>query len=180
VYVHGTAHVAATMAVPTEAGGEEVIELHDMVPPAVMPMPKSSTRAIPRYSDRAIDADVWTKAWLVLDVSETGAVARVKLVRDPGYELGAIAIAAAFALQFEPARDRTKQPVRAWMLWAFEWPPRTWMAGHDAPLVRLPSEVDAVPCRGTGPTRTLYRDCTPPDLGRAVTQPWIDRPAAKR
>ena len=173
VYVHGTAHVAGTMAVSTKEGGQEVIELHDMIPPAAMPVPKSSTRAIPQYSRKAIDADVWTRAWLVLDVAETGAVTRVKLVDDPGYDLGPIAVRAAFALQFEPARDRSNHPVRAWMMWAYEWPSYSWMRDLDASLVRLPTEVDSIPCRGSGPTHTVYRDCTPPDMVKAVARPWI-------
>ncbi len=174
VYVHATAHVSATLSTATRVDGNEVIELHDMMPPAVMPIPKSSTRTIPPYSDKAIDADAWTRAWLVLEVSEAGTVTRLKLIDDPGYDLRDTAIRAAFALRFEPARDRSRQPVRAWMLWTYEWPSRRWMREHDAPSVRLPSDVEAVPCRGSGPTHTTYRDCRMPDMSNAVTQPWIE------
>ena len=141
-------------------------------------MSDARTPATPLARD--IDAGVWTKAWLLLDVSAAGTVTRLKVLDDPGYDLTPTAIRAAFALTFDPARDRAGRPTSAWMLWSFEWPSYDWIREHDLPTTRLTSDVGTVPCRGSGPTRTVYRDCSTPDIAKATTQPWIEPASSKR
>src|SRR5262249_23166122 len=81
-----------------DTSSSEVIVIHDPPPPPVPPQPKHPRRVLP-YSDDAIEHDVWTRAWLLLDVSETGKVTRVKFLHRPGSNLDQIALDLAFATE---------------------------------------------------------------------------------
>jgi hypothetical protein len=168
--------------------GNEVIVIEEKLAPPVPPKPARPSIKAPAYSDRAILSDAWTKAWLLLDVSETGKVTRVKWLKRPGYDLEKIAMKEVFGLTFEPARDRTGKPMRAWVVWDIEWPSHHWMiqfvgiATRKMPMVGFPPRPQShyVPCRGSGPMllgslHPTYKDCSQPDLKKAVTEPWIDR-----
>jgi hypothetical protein len=176
VYVDHTAHVSGQMA----EGDGDVVEIHETIPPAVMPKPKPSYAIIPDYSDKAMDDDVWLRAWLVLDISDQGTVTRLKLVNAPGHELDAIAVSEGFKLKFEPARDRANQAIRALIVWSFEWPSYWWMLGNHYRIDRFPVQANGVACRKSGPPSDHYRDCSKPDLARAVVQPWTERPTQRR
>lgn len=173
VYVRAVARVSGLLGVSTTVDGHEAVELYDVMPPPVKPRLLSAPNAIPAYSQQAIDTDAWAKAWLLLDVSATGTVTRVKLLTDPGHDLTAIAIRAAFDLRFAPARDLAGHPVPDLMLWSFEWPSYGWLSHHDLDHVRLPPEVASVPCLGSAPARSVYRNCAAPDMASALSRPWI-------
>lgn len=168
--------------------GNEVIVIEEKLAPPVPPKPAKPSVKAPAYSDRAILSDAWTKAWLLLDVSETGKVTRVKWLKRPGYDLEKIAMKEVFGLTFEPARDRTGKPMRAWVVWDIEWPSHQWMiqfvgiATRKMPMVGFPPVPKShyVPCAGSGPMNLsslhpTYKDCSKPDLKKAVSEPWIDR-----
>ncbi|HEU0032472.1 MAG TPA: carboxypeptidase-like regulatory domain-containing protein [Kofleriaceae bacterium] len=178
VFVHGDVRIAGHALVPATGADSEVVEIHEALPPAVLPKPKSNPATIPEYSDAAIDRDAWTRAWLMLDISETGKVTRVKLVRQPGYELDAIAVREAFKLEFEPARDRANRPTRALMLWTFEWPSYWWLMRQHAGMKRLPAAVAGVDCRESETKRAhdVRRDCSHPDMTKVISRPWLRRP----
>jgi len=182
VFVRGHAKIIGPSILASEGDGE-IIEIHEVIPPVVMPRPLSSPRAIPGYSDEAIDHNTWTRAWLMLDVDETGSVRQLKLLQRPDFGLDANAIRKGFELRFEPALDRAKQPTSAMVVWVFEWPAYYWLLeklGHgDNAMSRMPLDARAVPCRGTGPTHSTYRDCSRPELGKAMSQPWVERPKQK-
>jgi hypothetical protein len=176
VYVEGKVKIGGQAAVAVKEGEAEAIEIREALPPAVQPKALTSPTRVLEYSDLAQDKNTWTRAWLMLDLSETGKVKRVKLLNKPGFDLDQIAIREAFKLKFEPALDRSKRAIPAMVLWTFEWPAYWWLLDHKRAVNRLPPEVEEVPCRGTGPTRARYRDCSKPDISRAVTEPWIDKP----
>src|SRR4029078_4449067 len=55
VFVHGKARITGQTIGPTEGGGEaEIVEIHEVIPPAVMPKPLVDPLVIPSYSDEAI------------------------------------------------------------------------------------------------------------------------------
>jgi hypothetical protein len=173
VYVSGAARISGQATVPSDQGAPgEVVEIHEVIRPAVMPKPLSRVDRILEYTDAAIDRDVWTRAWLLLEITETGTVARLKLINRPGYDLDAIAIREGLKLRFEPARDRAGRPTRTLLLWTFEWPSYWFMQRTHQMPTRLPEFT--VDCRGTKPMRATYRDCTPPDLGHAMALPWVE------
>ena len=174
VFVNRDARIGARTATPTKIGDEEVIEVREAVPPAVMPKARA-TAVVPPYSEAAIDHNVWGRTWLLLDVDARGAVTRIKSLVPAGHDLDRNAWREAFALDFEPARDRAGRPTRALMLWSYEWPSYWWMTEHTYPLSRLPSTIAKVPCRGTGPSSGFYRDCRQADMARVFTAPWIER-----
>src|SRR5512138_1205894 len=68
-------------------GKGETIEIHDPLPPPVLPKAKKDARILPKYSDDAVLSDAWEKAWLLLDVDTTGSVTRVKMLKRPGHDL---------------------------------------------------------------------------------------------
>lgn len=169
----------------------EVIVIRDMVPPKVPPKPVSfSERKAPPYSDAAILQDAWTRAWMVIDISPTGEVMRLKFLKRPGYDLDAIAISEAFRLRFEPARDDSGAAIETWLVWGIEWPANTYLIARGLPRTTMPPMVGlpahpssgGVPCRGSGPWRMSsklwvgYRDCSMPDLSRMSSERWIARP----
>ena len=150
----------------------EVIEVHGTRPPPPKPV---GHLVMPRYSDRAIASDVWTRAWLLLDIDETGVVRRAKFLHHPGYDLDALALEHVFATRFTSGSPTI-------MLWTLEWPSYGWLrATNSGFALRLPEAVTHKPCRGTAPlnldsVHPTLRDCTPPDFSRFATEPWIERP----
>jgi hypothetical protein len=177
---------------PPVRGKPEVIILEEPPPPVVKPKVKRYHRKLPPYSDRAILSDVWTRAWMLIEVDERGVVTRLKTLRKPGADLDDIAIREAFALRFEPALDAYGKPMRVWIVWGFEWPANSWVVNLTGVSTAMPEDVGFpprpawlnIPCRGDGPMRLGsvvykgYRDCSKPDTSRLDELPWIKRPAA--
>jgi hypothetical protein len=165
-----------------ELRGNEVIVVHGKIPaPPVLPKPKNYvvTKA-PPYSERAIMSDAWTSAFMLLDVTETGEVARVKFLNKPGFDLEPIAIKESFKLRFEPARDASGKPIETWLVWKIEWPGSWWLVDMEIPGTMMPSEnmMSHVPCAGSGPwhmgsIHPIYRDCRKPDMKNVDRAPWI-------
>jgi hypothetical protein len=151
----------------------DVIAIRETVPPQTLPKPLSDPLVIPPFSEAAIEENAWVRAWLLLDIDVTGAVKRLKLINAPGLDLDQIAVRAGFALRFEPARDGANRPMRSLLLWSFEWPSYWWLMERRRGTRRLPPAVAKVPCRGSGPTRSVYRDCSGPDIGGIVFRPWM-------
>lgn len=177
VYVRRRARIGGQLSIPRPTASGEVIEMYDTIPPTVMPALRGDPRAIPPYSERAKDKDAWTRAWLMLDIDEHGAVTRVKLMQRPGLDLDEIAIREAFALRFEPARDLADRPVSTLALWTFEWPAYWWLIERgNRSTHRLPEGIEQMPCRGDGGVRRYHRDCTPVDLERGMAERWIAKP----
>jgi hypothetical protein len=171
VFITGEGRVTGTTAASTS---NDVIELHDIVPPAVAARAKKTAGYIPAYSDAAEDADTWTRAWLMLHVDAQGKVTHVKLLEKAGFDLDEIAVREAFALQFEPARDANKRPVRSLVVWTFEWPAYWWMRRPgERSLTRLPPEVADVPCRRADKPKKWDRDCRGADMKAAASRPWV-------
>jgi hypothetical protein len=142
-----------------------------------MPRLLSNPLAIPGYSDAAIDHNTWMRAWLMLEIDDSGSVRRLKQLARPGFDLDSIAIREAFKLRFKPALDRAGKPTGALVIWVFDWPPYYWMREHrNQSVARMPPDARRVPCRGTGGTHSTYRDCSLPDLSKGMSQPWVDRP----
>lgn len=179
VFVRRQARIIGQNGVSTVEGGEEVLLIEETVPPKVMPQNLRSVRQVLPYSDEAREANVWLKAWLILEVDERGAVQRAKLIHRPGYGLDELALAAAFRERFSPAQDHQGRAVSTMMLWSYEWPAYWWMSEHARKLDELPGEVAEVGCR-TEPQSTHLRDCTPPDLGRGYFLPWQEPPRVAR
>jgi len=191
-----TGHVAVAPDRPATLDGlvnnraGEVIVIEEHRAPAVPPKPKNfSERRAPPYSDAAVLQDAWTRAWLMLDVSPAGEVARFKFLKQPGYDLEKIAAAEAWKLRFSPARDDHGRAVETWVVWKIEWPSVGWLTAHGLARTTMPptvgfpprSSADKVPCLGSGPLSLssvypVYRDCSTPDLSRAPYVPWIARP----
>jgi hypothetical protein len=177
--------------------GSEIIDVFDAPRPIKYAKPKSDPLAIPKYSDKASMNDSWSKAWLLLDVDERGAVMRIKFLKRPGNDLDDIAIRHAFNLKFDAARNKYGYPVKSYVVWPLEWPSREWLAEHQLLANRLPNFADFVQT-DAGPRFTSYppcadgpwrfsdatpshatRDCSVPDLSKAnAGEPWILRDAS--
>ena len=170
VYVDGAARIAGQTR---EQGTGDVIEIHEQLPPAVPARSLAKQDLILDYSDAAIDRDAWARAWLLLAIDARGEVTAVKLLDDPGADLGPIAVRGALALRFEPARDRAGRAVRSMLLWSFEWPPYWWMIENHLSLNRLPPKVRQLPCLDTYTPDERHRDCSRPTLAAVLTQAWI-------
>jgi protocatechuate 3,4-dioxygenase beta subunit len=170
VFIEGVGRIVGM----TSSEGE-VIEIREIVPPAVPAKPRRSPALIPPYSDAAIDADRWAKAWLMLHVNEHGRVTHAKLLNSPGLELDAIALRQAFDLEFEPARDRPQRPMRSLIVWSFEWPPYWWMRKGKHLLTRVPDSAAKVSCRRADRPSRWDRDCSRPDIKASLTRPWLAR-----
>ena len=176
----------------------EVIEIHDSPPPlpsqlSVKPKPLTDPDILAPYSDEAIERDVWTRAWLLLDIDSAGNVTRVKFLKRPGAGLDSIAMERAFATRFTPARDLANHASRAYVVWKIEWPSWQWMIDRVGVVTRMPRlglwahllrgavTPRAVPCRGSGPlnldsVHPVYRDCSVPDPKRLdPRERWIAR-----
>lgn len=123
----------------------EIIRIIDQKPPTVPPkLPRGKPRVTPPYSDEAVLRDAWAKAWLLLDIDETGQVRRVKLVKRPGFGLDEIAVKEAMKLRFDPALDEHRKPMRTQIFWAMEWPSHGWLSAHNGTATRMPAESYAV------------------------------------
>jgi hypothetical protein len=167
-----------------EVAEGEVIRIIDEKPPTVPPrLPEDTPRVTPPYSEEAVVRDAWAKAWLLLDIDETGQVLRVKLVKRPGFGLDEIAVKEAMKLRFRPALDEHGKPMRTKMFWAMEWPSHGWLVEHNGTATRMPVEaysldplmrgfgglsglkappteasaLHRVRCAGTGPLNLDYR-----------------------
>lgn len=174
------------------AGGGEVIVIDERpARPAVFPKPKNySSTKTPPYSDRAIESDAWTRAWLLLEIDRSGAVTRFKFINRPGYDLEGIAAHEVFKLRFTPARDAAGRKVRSWVIWLIEWPSHGWLNARMGITTRMPpivgfpprSMASAVRCKGSGPLSMdsiypVYRDCSRPDLKKSFdAEPWYMSP----
>ena len=164
----------------------EVIEIHDIPRkrPPIMPALPHRLQLIPTYSDAIIERDTWVKAWLLLDIDETGGVARAKFLNRPGHDLDQIAIDHALALKFSPAYDGLGHPMRTLIIFPLEWPSYWWMAATQGGFaLRMPEArvIAHIPCRDSGPMHMgsihpVYRDCTKPDLSHLETEPWFSIP----
>lgn len=163
VYVDGDLTIAGGTATSHQEQRSELIEIYEVMPPAVPAEPLSDTM-MTDYSADAIEHDVWRRAWLLLDVDAKGFVRRLKVLDRPGYGLDSIAVSEAFKLQFNPARDASDRPVSSLVVWFFEWPSYSWWKGTRER--RIP------PCRGGGPS-SVYRDCGAPTLANVLTKPWL-------
>jgi hypothetical protein len=165
---------------PTTVRGETII-MEGHAPPTVLPKPrKHYERIAPLYSDYAIEHDTWAKAWLLLDVDESGKVARMKMLKHPGADLDIYAIDRAFGMAFDPALDANGHAMRTQIVVPIEWPSYWWMITFSGVATKIPPNIAHVPCRGSGPmhmgsVHPVYRDCSEPDLAKAATEPWITR-----
>jgi hypothetical protein len=184
-----TALVTLFFTISSIAYADEVIEIHERLPPAVKPAPEHfSAKRLPPYSDEAILSDAWTRAWVLLDVDDHGTVTRFKFLKRPGFDLEAIAASEVWRLHFKPGRNARDQPVAAYVIWRIEWPSNGWMQTMEQtgvpddvgvpPYVHSP--FDSVPCRGSGPLHLgslhpVYRDCSRPDLRNGSKEHWITR-----
>jgi hypothetical protein len=181
--------VAVFMLVAISAHAE-VIEIHDYIPPKVLPKPAGhwNPRALPPYSDEAIVRDAWVRVWLLLDVDAHGKVQHFKFLSHPGYDLEPIAAREVWQLSFDPALDHHDRPTETLILWRIEWPSYGWMMARFGSIAVWPranwftglSPVMSVPCAGSGPMQLesvhpTYRDCSQPDVSHVDTEPWIDR-----
>lgn len=178
VFVEAKVKIGGQMSSAVMEGDMEAIAIREALPPAVQPKPKKALDYVPEYSETAEDKNTWTRAWLLLDVTDAGKVARVKLLDAPGLDLDKIAVQEAFDVTFEPARDRSGKSIPAMVLWTWEWPAYFWMLDHKRSMHRLPPEVASVRCKNDRPSRSL-RDCSKPSVANAMTKPWIDRPTEK-
>lgn len=176
VFVEGGAQISGGTVTTQLVEEQEMIEVKDVEPPAKLAKALSDPTIIPEYTEAAMDSNQWARAWLLLDIDTHGVVARIKLLDAPGDDLDAIAVRDGFKLKFEPARDRGDKPMRTQVLWVFEWPAFWWMQERHYQRRRMPREAYQTPCRGTGPTRDVYRNCSRANLAAAITAPWIDRP----
>jgi len=164
---------------PRYVPGETIVIQGKAPVPKVLPHPKKHYhRMAPPYSDEAIDKDVWTKAWVLLDIDAYGVVKRVKLLKRPGYGMDSIAVAHAMKMRFDPAEDANGYAIPTMLLWSIEWPSYWWLVNLDIPPTTVPNFVDdpdhhtamggfVVPCKGNGPLQfgSLHptnRDCSPP------------------
>jgi hypothetical protein len=175
VFIHGDGRFSEQTMVTERRDGGQRVDIEDTLPPAVPAQLVGKPGLIPDYSEKAVDDDVWTRAWMLLDIDARGTVTRVKLLRRPGHDLDAIAVRAAMALRFKPARNRANRAIPSVVIWTFEWPSPTFLVRvYGTRVQRLPGEVASIPCRGTGAPNTRWRrDCTPVDVSQAQTLPWL-------
>ncbi|MEP6860723.1 MAG: hypothetical protein ABJE66_08900 [Deltaproteobacteria bacterium] len=173
--------------------GNEVIEIHDHLAPAVNAKPKDYFHNhLPAYSTDAILSDTWTRAWMLIEIDKTGTVQRFEFLNRPGHDLEAIAASEVFKQRFDPALDQNHAPMASRVIWGIEWPSHGWVAHFTGGLTTsLPPERGipphpasvTVPCRGSGPLvmdslYPVYRDCTLPNLKAIDHTAWINRPPA--
>jgi hypothetical protein len=172
VFADGARLTGAT-SVSTATIDGEAIEVRETEPPATRPKPRSDLLSILPYTDAAIDKNVWTRSWLLLEVDAAGTVDHVKFLKRAGYGLDATALQAAFKLGFEPARDRADRPVRSLVLWTYEWPSYYWLKKIRGAGLAPGEEMAEVPCAPPNKPHAERRDCSSPDLGRALVESWI-------
>ena len=178
---------AATLDGKVDSMEGETIVIKDRIRPPVPPKATNfKPKKAPPYSDKAVVHDVWTKAWLLLDIDETGKLLRIKWLKKPGYDLDDIAISEVKKLKFDPARDSSGRPIRAFIVWGIEWPSAWWLDKFVGTRTGMPPIVgfpphrmdDYIPCKGSGPwhmgsLHKTYKDCSKPDLKVAATAAWF-------
>jgi hypothetical protein len=122
--------------------GGEVIKIEDRKrpKPKVAPKPKQDTQKSLPYTDEAIERDAWARAWLLLDIDESGQVTRLKLLKKPGFGLEKICLEEAFKLRFDPAKDHAGRPMKNYMLWTMEWPSWGWLVQGNGTAIRRPPD----------------------------------------
>lgn len=164
----------------------EVIVIHEQLPPKRLPVALNFPRwKTPPYSERAITADAWTRAWLLLDIDERGRVTRFKWLKRPGYDLEDIARAEIFKVTFSPALDADGKPTRLYAMWKFEWPAQSWQTlvpRNTRSRQPWAIEIEYIPCRGQQGWNldSLYkgdRDCSTPDPSKARAEAWVLPPS---
>lgn len=160
--------------VELDSEGGEVIKIEDKKRPlpAVKPKPLGDPRASLPYSDEAVERDAWARAWLLLDVDETGAVSRLKMLKRPGFALERICIQKAFELRFSPALDGTGRPMKTYVLWTMEWPSWGWLVQGNGTAVHRPNDADEL----HGYAQNVRQGVEGSDLVQGVEQkiggPW--------
>ena len=161
---------------------ESTIVIHDAQPIAVPPArtdDPSWAHQVP-YTDEAVLSDRWSKAWLLLDVDDAGHVWRLKLLNDPGQNLGPIAIKEGFKMTFSPARDAQNRAMPTLVVVPIEWPSNSWVINRWGTASHYFKDSEYMVCRGSGAfliesVDKSNRDCTPPDLAHASSKKWITR-----
>lgn len=177
VYVRARARINGHTQRTAYEEGEEYVDILEADKPSIMPKPTKATNLVLDYSSAVKDANAWARAWLVLDVTASGFVRRLKLINRPGYGLDELAVREAFKLRFSPARSRAGKAVPAMVLWTYEWPSYWWMIEQKLDPRIVPEKASSLPCKGTSSTERTQRDCTQADLAAAQLLPWIDGPA---
>jgi carboxypeptidase family protein len=188
IRIDGDQRVSAAPTLDMNSAGETIViherAARDAVPPRVI---ASTNKPLP-YSDAAVDEDVWGLGWVLLTIDERGRVTAAQYLERPGHGLDDIGLREAFKLRFAPARDGEGRAVASTILWRLEWPAYWWqkdVPGHTRPPPcagsgPLPLEYMSIIWGSTGATiidrNPLYRDCTPPDLTRAATEPVVRAP----
>jgi hypothetical protein len=181
--------ISIAIAVAASAHAGEIIDIHDIPVPKVMPKPTPATYDplhVPAYSSDAILEDVWVRTWLLLDIDAHGKVLRFKFLNHPGYGLEPIAIAEAFRVSFSPALDNHDKPTEAFALWKIEWPSHDYLYELWGSTQRLPegafrgdpSPIYRLRCQGSGPlnltsVHATLRDCRSPDISKVDVEPWV-------
>jgi hypothetical protein len=173
VFVEEKAKIGGQTVAAVKEGEGEAIQIHEALPPAVPAKYASDEWRLLDYSKAADDANRWARAWLLLSVSDTGQVVRVKLINKPGMDLDAIAIKGAFGLKFEPARDRQNRKIPSYVLWTFEWPASWWLANAKEMDGFMPPSVILVDC---GKNLRVQRECSKPNIVNSLKLPWTERP----
>jgi hypothetical protein len=160
-----TEHATTTLDVLVEVdlGGGEVIKIIDerLPPPAIpaQPVGGESRKSLP-YSKQAMERDAWARAWLLLDIDETGRVTRLKMLKRPGFDLDQIAIDEAFKLKFEPALDAEGRPMRTYLLWDMEWPSAGWLRQNLGTMAGRPVSHDDLYARRRTTSTLGNKDAT--------------------
>jgi hypothetical protein len=168
----------ATLDATLDLDTSETIVIREVRPAVVAKPVKHYSSIAPPYSDYAKVHDTWTRAWLLLDIDETGKVSRVKFLHRPGADLDDIAVREALKLQFEPARDASGAAMPSRMAWTIEWPSYWWLVVREGVTTRIPPTVNSLTCKGNGPmnldrAHAALRDCSRPDFSAAEREPWI-------
>ena len=133
VFIYGSARSSTRVTVvpdrlaqvtgKVDSSDGEVIVIREKLRPPVPAKPQQLQRLkTAPYSARAIDADAWTRAFLLLDIDETGTLRRIKWLKRPGFDLEKIALSEVKKVKFAPARDATGKPIRSLLVWDIEWP----------------------------------------------------------
>jgi Carboxypeptidase regulatory-like domain len=146
VELHKVTQVAGALSLESE-----MITIHEDAPKKEHRSPepvRSTMKPILPYSDQAIDENVWTVGWMLLDVSEKGVVTSFRFLHRPGYGLDEIAEREIWSLRFVPARDDSGQPMVSKVLWKLEWPSFHYAKQHK--LVGLGGEGALTPATHLG------------------------------
>ena len=97
----------------------------------------------PPYSDKAIEANFWARAWFVLDVDREGKVLRVKFMHRPTHDLEDHALAEAFKLKFTPSINMHGQRIKTLVVWSMEWPAYWWLIDMQGSAEKMPRRHNA-------------------------------------